>query len=557
MRIPHLILPLGVFLLCLHRFPVSAATKPPPPQGPAVVYSVLSAIAPGESVDVTWYGESLGKPLGLWTNFAAQVTPAPLETRAGEARYRITAAADVPVGVYGVRLMTSAGASNLRLLLVDDLPTVLRKGNNTTVEHAQPVSSGVAIDGACEPLAADYYRIAGKKDQRIAIEAFAQRMGSRMDPMIRLLDATGSELVYCDDSPGAGSDCRFSYTFPADGDYTIELRDVNYEGGAEYRYLLRVGDFPIVTNAFPLSGKHGAEMKFQLEGSDCESLKPIAMKLPADKPRIWIGAKFPQGVGSALVPVMVSDLEDISDVGYRHSTASPVLGLPFAVSGHFQKPREAPAFAFAASSGQKVAVRGFTRSIGSSAHLSLQLLASDGKEIAASKVVGTDDGSVEGTIPADGTYLVRARELSGDAGPGMYYRLEVRPVQPGFALSVETEQLNVAAGGSTRIKVTAARRDYTGPISLALTGDAEKFELLSGQIAQGKNETELEIKVPSDAPTDRPLTFGIVGTATIGDVQVTERASTMPALQKLFPRMQAPPAELDGIIGLGVRPKSK
>jgi len=95
-----------------------------------------------------------------------------------------------------------------------------------------------------------------------------------MDALMRLLDSSGRELVYCDDSPGAGSDPRFAYTFAADGDYVLEIRDVNYEGSAEYRYRLRLGDFPIAACAFPLAGKRGTRARFRLEGPGCEALGP-------------------------------------------------------------------------------------------------------------------------------------------------------------------------------------------------------------------------------------------------------------------------------------------
>ena len=60
--------------------------------------------------------------------------------------------------------------------------------------------------------------------------------GENWGRLVRVLDSDGRELVYCDDAPGAGSDCRFSHTFAAAGAYLIEIRDVNYEGGVEYRY---------------------------------------------------------------------------------------------------------------------------------------------------------------------------------------------------------------------------------------------------------------------------------------------------------------------------------
>jgi len=62
--------------------------------------------------------------------------------------------------------------------------------------------------------------------------------------------------------------------------------------------------------------------------------------------------------------------------------------------------------------------------------------------------------------------------------------------------------------------------------------------------------------VPTDA-SPKVMHFGVVSTAKIGGATVERRASTVPALKQLFPKMLYPPPELDGLIGLGVRAAEK
>ena len=50
-----------------------SAKPPPPPVLPIVTASPMAAI-PGGSTDITFAGDSLGKPLGLWTSFGAGAT---------------------------------------------------------------------------------------------------------------------------------------------------------------------------------------------------------------------------------------------------------------------------------------------------------------------------------------------------------------------------------------------------------------------------------------------------------------------------------------------------
>jgi len=161
-------------------------------------------------------------------------------------------------------------------------------------------------------------------------------------------------------------------------------------------------------------------------------------------------------------------------------------------------------------------------------------------------VTGPEDASIEAAIPSDGTYLICARELSRGGGPGMYYRLEIRPINPGFTLSADTDVLNTTVGGSAKLKITALRGDYNGPISLALAGDAHGLEFANNVIAEGKNEVEVDVKVKAGESADRLVQLAVIGSATVNGREITQKVSTMTALRKLFPRMPTPPRELDG-----------
>src|SRR5205823_11143911 len=99
--------------------------------------------------------------------------------------------------------------------------------------------------------ASDFFKFTARKGQRLTFEVVAQRLGSALDPLIRLLDVKGRELVFCEDTPGAGVDCRFEYRFAKAGEYRLELRDSRYDGGSQYRYRLRVGDFPLERTPLP------------------------------------------------------------------------------------------------------------------------------------------------------------------------------------------------------------------------------------------------------------------------------------------------------------------
>jgi hypothetical protein len=168
-----------------------------------------------------------------------------------------------------------------------------------------------------------------------------------------------------------------------------------------------------------------------------------------------------------------------------------------------------------------------------------------------------DEGSLDFTIPNDGDYDIVAQDFTGAAGPAAVYRLEAQLAVPDFALSLDTDKLDGAAGTTVKVKVKATRRDFDGPITLALTGGAAEYVLKNETIAKGKLETDLEITLPKELPTNQPLTFTIDGRATAAGREIIHTATTTATLKKLFPRLVDPPPELCGLIGLGIRPPEK
>jgi hypothetical protein len=561
------------FVLLVLSAPASAQRRPAQPPAPPVTFSVPQAVAPGQTTEVTFRGVDFGDADGLWTSFPTKAERVGAAIGGGNGvTYRLTLAPVVPVGIGAVRLSTAAGVSSLQLFMIDDLPTDIgagKNGANVTPAAAQPLPIGVAVDGNCESLAARYFRLSGKKGERVSVEVVAQRLGSKLDPIVRLLDPAGRELAYCDDTPGLGSDCRFGYTFPADGDCLIELRDANYEGGGDYRYRLRVGDFPLATNVFPLAARRGQTRSFAVEGPGGRTLAPVTVALPDDQsPCAWLGVKNEGGKGSTPLAVLFADADDQLETEPNDDTKSATpIQLPGNVSAHFDRPGDRDVYRFDAHKGDRVAFRGRTRSLGTPGELLLRLLKPDGSKLAQSvqadpKTPVTapvpDEPTVEATIPADGTYFLSVEDLARAGGPGMAYRLEAdRPPAASFALTVDVDKIEGPAGSTATVKVTCVRnKDFTGPITLSLAGDGiPDLSLENNTIKKGQNDADLKIKLPADPSEHGPVNFTIVGKASISEKEATQTVSTLPALKKLYPRLMFPPPEIDGLIGLGVRPE--
>jgi hypothetical protein len=519
-------------------------------QTPSVTRAVPSAVAPGRTTELTLHGTGLEAPTAVWTSVPATTE---LVKGAGDrATWRVTLPPQAPVGAAALRVATRGGVSNLHLFMVDDLPTVAEGDGNSTPAGAQEITPPVAVDGTCAALGIDYYRFRARRGQQLSVEVVATRLGSSLDPVVRLLDSSGRELRWCDDGPGAGGDCRFAHTFDADGQYLIELRDVAYEGGPAYRYRLRVGDFPLAAVPFPLGGKRGTAGMFTFLGEACDGVPPALVALPNEGAGFGVAARRAGGSGFARVVLGDADETVEAEPNDAPAAATP-LALPGAVSGRFEAPGDVDCYAVAAGKGARLSFRARSRSLGSPCDVLMQWSRPGGGKLAESKVAeGTAEATLDAAAPEDGVYVLRVEELSQTGGPALAYRVEGGAYRAGFSLSVETDKVDARPGGVLELKVTCARRDYGGPIALSLDG-LSPASLDGATIAAGRQDTLLKVKLPADVTPGSILPLRVIGTATTDGSASASVASTVPALRKLFPRMLYPMEELDGIIALGVR----
>ena len=140
-------------------------------QGPVLHYTVPSAAVPGKTTTVTFFGENLSEATALWTSFPAKVTRVSSsetnDSDRGKIAFQISVPKDVPVGIGVAQLATTNGVSDLRLVMIDDLPSVPKAGTNKTIASAQRLKLPLAVDGQTDELACDYYQFDAKKGQRV------------------------------------------------------------------------------------------------------------------------------------------------------------------------------------------------------------------------------------------------------------------------------------------------------------------------------------------------------------------------------------------------------
>lgn len=537
-------------------------------QAPTLTFTVPSAVGPGQPTDVTVYGTNLAGVSGVWTNIPATVPVAVLGEgkengkQPANVNYKFAVPAEAPLGIYGLRVATPNGISNVKLFMVDDLPTTKETGTNKTPQTAQEVALPVAVEGVCEAESFDYFRFRATAGQRVSVEVVARRLGSALDPVVRLLDSMGRELAYSDDEDATGADSRFAWRAPADGDYLIELRDIRYAGNTNYRYRLRLGDFPLATAPYPLAAQRGTTANLAVVGSAVDGVAAVKVAIPANSDRVSIPVKYPKGQGSSIISVAASNgLEQVEfEPNNTPETASPIE-LTGAINGRLEASHDRDYFQFQAKKGQRFLFAGRTRNLGVPSDLFMRLYDAAGAKVAEADDSGTEEGVLDYTFPADGVFRLMVEDLLTRGGPEHVYRVEIEPYKPGFTLLLdvdkkgapEFEKIDAPKGGVFTAKITATRRDYKGPITLSVAG-IEGCKLSGETIAADKPDTLLSVTLPENLEPGQPRIIQIVGKAKINDADVQAVASTMGALRTGFNGLPNPPAALDGSIGLGIGP---
>jgi hypothetical protein len=81
---------------------------------------------------------------------------------------------------------------------------------------------------------------AARKGAGYTFVARAGTIGSSLDAVLRIEDATGKVLATAGDAP-VGGDARLDWAAPADGTYCATIRDLFGRGGSDYDYRLEIG----------------------------------------------------------------------------------------------------------------------------------------------------------------------------------------------------------------------------------------------------------------------------------------------------------------------------
>lgn len=561
--------------LCISLFavalltPLSSAQPPAPVNTPNPLAPTLALSAPvgmqrETSLEITLTGTNLAEPTGVWTSFPAKVTiPTDMNNGkdASKLRVRFEVGKDAPLGFHTIRVATTRGISNFRPFCVDDLPQLLEVDTNRNKTTPQVVPVPCVVVGRADAEVSDYFKITVAAKQRLSFDVIGRRLGSAFDPQLTLFDVrTGRELPggYSNDAPGCQTDPRLTYTFPTAGEYLVEIRDVQYRGGADFYYRLRIGDFPCATTPIPMAAKRGSKVSVTFAGTSVESARPVEVTTPSDPGQTSVNVTPLGANGLPGWPVLLAltDHEELVEQEPNNDPAKAMrLPIPCGVTGRFQSKGDVDHFVFAAKKGQRYFLTVKTLEYGSPTEVYMTLKDSKGAQIAVSNPAAAPPVSqrLDFTAQADGDYVLGVEHLHYWGGPAESYHLTVEPYHPSVDLTLQLDRFDVPPGAGTLVFVQATPVDYVGPIELKVVGPPG----LAGQatIPAGQTSTLLHLKAnPEMSPGPHAIT--VQGTVSIPGAPRTVVANARATTIATLAGLPFPPLSLPQQIGAAVIEKS-
>lgn len=329
----------------------------------------------------------------------------------------------------------------------------------------------VALHGALAGSQVRDVTFPGKAGQEITCEIEAQRLESKVRPVLKLYGPGNVLLQSSLPLLALRGDTRLEAKLPADGEYRLQFHDLQYAAAAPGHFRLKIGRWSYADLAFPSTIQRGVTTEVQLVGraGEVHTVRLSPSTETAAVPAPW---PEPASASGPQAAVRLSDSPEL--VEDRTGSAAQVLAtLPAAVNGRISQPNEEDAYELPVEPETEVDVEVSAEVLGSPIDAELELRDLKGKQLAIN-----DDGTngpdprLTYKVPKDVTKIVAVvRDVNGNNGPRCIYRLlataRAKEKPASFALTMVEDSHTLKPGQPSVFKVEAVRAGYDGPIDLA------------------------------------------------------------------------------------------
>jgi hypothetical protein len=443
--------------------------------------------------------------------------------------------------MYDLWAVSDHGVSSPRSFLVGSREERFETESNESAETTSAVPLNVVINGRIESNGdLDYARFEASRGQRIVIECWAERIDSRLRPVLEVFDVEGRRLAV---SRGYyGIDPLIDFHVPADGSYLVKVQDLISSGGVEHYYRLDIDTGPRVAFSVPTVVERGKASRVTLYGWNLrQSRQPPPSSLAARSPSVaaadaaettrlasasdgfdQIEVEIPALLAEATWPLPVqfapahavfegfayhlagshmpvalgvTDVPVVPERADNHSAVhAQLIDYPCEVSGQLTDEAERDWYAIDARRGEALYIEALAQRIHAPADLDISVLDASGDheltrfsdelQSIRGSTLPTDhlDPAGRFVVPADGRYLVVVRSLGGGlrADPRRGYRLSVRREVPEFQLAVAPHSI-----APTGLNVRRGGRQLLDVLAFRRRGFDGPIRITAGELPSG------------------------------------------------------------------------
>lgn len=440
----------------------------------------------GGTTTLTIEGDDLGKAPRLVLPFPAKQILKPGATDK-KAVFDVSLSDDVEPGLHHLRIASEGGVSLPVVIGVDrmaHLPITALIAELPASLHGS-VAGGSIVET----------KFVGKVKQRIQVEVEAQRLGSKLRPIIHLYNSRKLQLAWAWATPVLLGDARLEAVLPEDGTYFVTLHDAEYAAVAPSFFRLKLGTWSTADWVFPPVAGRGQTLKVIADGFSADVKTPNAQG--------YVPLTFPkQGIWSGPRPfVSVSANAEFVEAPVTGKLQEIPVG-PAGVSGKLIAPFEEDRYRVAVAPGKKVKLEVFAERIGSAIDVAVVVRDEKGTQLARGEdSPGSLDPVLEYSVPEKvASIIVGVVDAQGRGHPNAIYRLVITPqsasaVGDAFALTTSLQRLSLPVGGRAVLPVIADRRGgFMGKIDLLAADSQSSVKFAGTTIPDGADGTLLTVE---------------------------------------------------------------
>ncbi len=457
---------LAVFLLTFWslQFAVSESIA-----SPSISFINLRGLQIGGTTRLLLEGDDLTEESYAVLPFPILQQESRLATATGRLELSIRLGDEIQPGIYWLRIVNKSGPSDAILIGVNEMP------QTEFVERVTQLP--ISMHGRLPFMKKTRTSLVGVAGQRVVIDLESHRIGSQLNPVIRLLDEQGKQLAHCQRKQFLQGDARIDVLLPKSGRYFVELSNLSSQPVAENFFRLSIGDFHYADHAFPPAVRSANRDRFILgtafnfdrkDGTD----RIVHGQLPhLNMIAGWTRLDVPNGVTTSghRPRVYVSHTPEVLVEDLDPSAPWDVTSHPLGINGRFNDRKTVQLGPIKVQPNSELKIQTWAQRIGSALDGVLQINDLKGRELAVSDDQATTiDPGLTVKIP-DGTDAINLllRDLHGRHGSGLFFRIEVVPeAAQDFRLMTPDDTCGISIGGSNLIEISVERLGYQGPIEL-------------------------------------------------------------------------------------------